>query len=56
MTEFEGGRHERRLSKIVEFEFSQREQMIAYENRWIATFVDDRFSWEIGNGRFYHRM
>ena len=24
MTEFEGGRHERRLSKIVEFEFSQR--------------------------------
>ena len=23
-TEFEGGRHERRLSKIVEFEFSQR--------------------------------
>jgi ribose 5-phosphate isomerase B len=24
MTEFEGGRHERRLSKIVEFEFSQK--------------------------------
>ncbi len=24
LTEFEGGRHERRLSKIVEFEFSQR--------------------------------